>query len=82
MINFIIMLNDFISLIFPQNCINCEQSLNSAERYLCTSCKIDLPITNDQQNPENELFQKFAFEPKIKSASAFLYFNKKSVVQK
>ena len=76
------MLRDFISLIFPNTCLNCRQSLLSEEKYLCTSCKIDLPLTNDHLNPQNELFQKFAFEPKIKSASAFLYLQKGGVSQK
>ena len=76
------MLRDFISLIFPQNCLNCQQSLISEEEYLCTACKIDLPFTNDNQNPDNELYQKFAFEPKVKSATSFLYFQRKGITQK
>lgn len=76
------MLRDFISLFFPQNCINCQQSLISAERFLCTSCKIDLPLTHDYQNATNDLYQKFAFEPKVKSATAFLYFQTGGITQK
>ncbi len=76
------MLRDLLSLIFPNNCLNCQTSLISEERYLCTTCKIDLPETKDHLNPHNELFQKFAFERKIKSASAFLYFHKGGVAQK
>ncbi|MEP1034053.1 phosphoribosyltransferase family protein [Ekhidna sp.] len=76
------MLRDFISLIFPRNCLNCEQSLISEEHYLCTACKIDLPLTNDYSNPSNQLYQKFAFEPKIKSATSFLYFQRKGITQK
>lgn len=76
------MLQDFFALIFPQNCINCDQSLNSAEKFLCTPCKIDLPTTNDSKNPENDLFRKFAFELKIRSASSYLYFHRGGVAQK
>ncbi len=76
------MLRDLVSLLFPNTCINCRQSLLSEEKYLCTSCKVDLPITNDHLNPQNDLYQKFAFDSKIKSASAFLYFQKGGVAQK
>ncbi|MEQ9466883.1 MAG: phosphoribosyltransferase family protein [Ekhidna sp.] len=76
------MLQDLIALIFPQNCINCDQSLNSVEKFLCTPCKIDLPFTNDVHNPDNELLRKFSFEPKVKSASSYLYFHRGGVTQK
>ncbi|MEM6735224.1 MAG: phosphoribosyltransferase family protein [Bacteroidota bacterium] len=33
-------------------------------------------------NPQNDLFQKFAFEPKIKSASSFIYFYQRGITQK
>lgn len=76
------MFRDFISLIFPQNCVNCQQSLISEEKYLCTTCKIDLPITNDHQNLNNDLYSKFSFEPKVLSATSFLYFIKGGITQK
>lgn len=76
------MWSDFISLIFPQNCVNCQQSLISEEKYLCTVCKIDLPYTNDHVNHNNDLYRKFVFESKIKSASSLLYFHKGGVAQK
>ena len=76
------MVRDFVSLIFPQNCVNCQQSLISEEKYLCTGCKIDLPLTNDFQNESNELLAKFSFEPKVKTANAFLYFHPRGITQK
>lgn len=76
------MLSDFLSLIYPATCLKCNQTLISAENFICTSCKVDLPVTNDHFNPENELFQKFAYEPLVKSASAYLYYNEEGVAQK
>lgn len=76
------MWSDFISLIFPQNCINCQQSLISEEKFLCTICKIDLPYTNDHKNPENELFRKFVFEKRVQTAASYLYFYQGGVAQK
>jgi ComF family protein len=54
----------------------------SEEKYLCTSCKIDLPQTNDYKTRENDLLAKFAFEPKVRSANSFLFFNKGGITQK
>lgn len=76
------MWSDFISLIFPQNCVNCKQSLISEEKFLCTVCKIDLPYTNDHDDFENALKQKFVFEQKIQTASSYLYFYQGGVAQK
>lgn len=76
------MLRDLISLIFPQNCINCSRSLFYHEQFICTKCKLDLPCTNDHLHEYNELMQKFAFEPKILSASAYLYFIKGGMSQR
>ena len=76
------MLKDLFSLIFHNNCINCNTSLISTESCLCTSCKIDLPVTNDHALVDNELYQKFAFQPKIKSAQSFIYFHQGGMAQK
>lgn len=76
------MLSDLISMIFPQNCINCQQSLISEEEYICTGCKIDLPYTKDHDNPDNELLRKFVFEEKVLTASSFMYFSKGGIAQK
>ena len=76
------MFKDFFSLIFPQNCLNCHRALISSEKFLCTSCKIDLPLTKDDEIKDNELFRKFAFEPKVKSAGAFIYFHQGGITQK
>ncbi|WP_462253862.1 ComF family protein [Ekhidna sp.] len=46
------------------------------------SCKLDLPLTNDHQNPNNKLYQKFSFEPRVKSATSYLYFQRKGITQK
>lgn len=76
------MWNDFIALIFPRTCTNCNRSLTSVEHCLCVYCKTDLPFTDDHAYKENELFRKFAFLPKIESARSFLYFRQRGVTQK
>lgn len=56
--------------------------MTSAEQFLCTSCKLDLPYTNDHKHHTNDLFRKFVYEPKIKSAAAFLFYYRHGVAQK
>lgn len=76
------MLLDLISLIYPETCLNCNEGLISAEKFICTSCKQDLPLTDDYLNPENTLYQKFVSEGLVRSASSFLYFTQGGVAQK
>ena len=76
------MFKEFILLIFPENCLNCEASLISKEKYLCIPCKTALPYTYDEKNQNNNLFQKFAFSRAVKTATAFIYYHQKGVAQK
>lgn len=76
------MLEDFISLVFPRTCIGCNRGLLAAENFICTPCKIDIPLTFDLANPTNKLLQKFAYEPKIRSATSMMYFIKGGIAQK
>jgi len=76
------MLKDFVSLIFPKSCINCHKPLTSTENHICTHCKLDLPLTQDHLYQNNDLFRKYAFLSKIKSARAYLFFNQGGITQK
>lgn len=76
------MFSDLLSLVYPETCFNCNDTLISAEKFICTQCKADMPRTNDHLNPINSLFQKFAYEEKIGTVSSFLYFTKGGVAQK
>lgn len=79
---FISMLSDLISLIYPETCLNCNETLISAEKFVCTSCKLDLPQTDDHLNRENALFRKFAYEELVNSASSYLHFTQGGIAQK
>ncbi|MEQ8337482.1 MAG: phosphoribosyltransferase family protein [Cyclobacteriaceae bacterium] len=74
--------NDFLLNIFPAVCINCYTTLVRNEQYICSKCKIALPRTNDYLDPTNRLFQKFAYEPKVKHVSSFLDYNKHGIARK
>lgn len=74
--------DDFVNLIFPRVCVNCDTILVYQEEHLCMGCRLSLPKTNYHERKENFLEQKFIYEPKVKAAACYLYFNKGGVAQK
>jgi ComF family protein len=75
------MLNDFISLIFPQVCVSCGNSLYKNEQTICTYCIYHLPKTNFHLNNDNPIAKIFWGRINIHSAAAFYGFNKGGKVQ-
>ena len=74
-------LADFISLLYPRVCINCNKGLTKKEEHLCLSCELSLPRSPYLTN-KAELLKKFAFQPKVTSANAYLDYIKDGIVQK
>ncbi len=75
------MFNYLISLFFPKVCAGCRQLLLNDESVLCTSCRHEMPLTQYHLDSNNEAVKKFYGKIEIEHASAFLYFNKKGIVQ-
>lgn len=75
-------IHDFFGLFYPRICPACDNPLVRNEEFLCTSCLLDLPRTNFHKDPENEVTQMFWGRVNVENASAFLYFQKKSKVQR
>lgn len=78
---FLFVFNYLINLFFPKVCVGCHNLLLSGETILCTRCRHELPLTQYHLNPKNEAVKKFYGRIDIQHASAFLYFNKKGIVQ-
>lgn len=74
-------LKDFGSLIFPEICHACGNSLVATEKHFCTICIYQLPYTNYHLNPDNKIAKQFWGRVHVNSATAFLYFNKAGKVQ-
>ena len=74
-------LADFTSLIFPQLCAACHNSLFANEDILCTDCRFNLPFTNFHQQPDNIVARQFWGKLNIEAAYALYYFNKGGKVQ-
>lgn len=51
------------------------------ETVVCTKCRHEIPLTQYHLDTNNEAVKKFYGKIEIQHASAFLYFNKKGIVQ-
>jgi ComF family protein len=74
-------LSDFLGLFFPRICASCNDNLFRNEKLLCTRCLYELPKTNYQNDPENEVAQMFWGRVPVKHAMAYCYFHKKGHLQ-
>ncbi|WP_225585361.1 ComF family protein [Flavobacterium sp. MDT1-60] len=75
------MFNYLINLFFPKVCAACHTLLMSNEAVICTHCRHEMPLTQYYLDTKNEAVKKFYGKIEIQHASAFLYFNKKGMVQ-
>ena len=74
---------DFADLLFPALCLGCKQVMSANETVLCTSCRINLPETNQHREPYDKYFlNKFAGKVPIRFVAAYMYFNKGGIAQK
>jgi ComF family protein len=74
-------LADFISLLFPDLCHACGDSLVAHEDLICTSCLYNLPYTNFHKQPDNIVARQFWGKVNIDAAYSLLYFTKGGKVQ-
>jgi len=74
-------LSDFVSLLFPQLCPACGESLVAGEQIICTDCRYTLPFTNFHLQPENIVARQFWGRLKLQGAYALYYFTKEGKVQ-
>ena len=75
------MFNNLVNLFFPKVCAGCHALLMTKELTICTICRHDIPLTQYHLDANNEALKKFYGKIEIEHASAFLYFNKKGIVQ-
>ncbi len=75
------MFQNLVNLFFPKVCVGCKSFLLQNETPICSSCRHEMPLTNFHLNPNNEAFQKFYGRVSVEYVSAFLFFQKKGIVQ-
>ncbi len=71
----------FFELIYPQLCAGCNNGLLVNEKFLCTSCLVNLPKADIGLLTSNELEKRFYGKVLIDHAFVYLRFQKKSIVQ-
>ncbi|GGG10534.1 ComF family protein [Pontibacter amylolyticus] len=79
------MLQDFLSLLFPEICHACDQPLARGERYICTECNVKLPYTDLHLHGATELNclqQRFWGKVPVRFAFSYLHFRSKGRVQR
>ncbi|MBW8051681.1 MAG: ComF family protein [Cytophagales bacterium] len=75
------MLADFISMVFPEYCYACNESLVKGEQYICTHCRYQLPQTDYHKNIDNNLFRRFWGKVPLKYALSYFKYIRGGKVQ-
>lgn len=72
---------DFLSMLFPNYCLACEDSLVKGEDLICIRCQLELPATNYHLDDSNPLRTRLANRMMIDHAMAMYKFTKSGKVQ-
>lgn len=75
-------IDDFISLIYPNSCICCDEPLVKQERIICSNCSTHLPRTYYHLVENNPVEQLFWGRVRVEKATAYFIFQKGSRYQK
>jgi ComF family protein len=70
-----------VGLFLPLRCAGCDDALLAHERSLCLKCAEDLPLTRFHHDPGNPVERIFWGRLELASATAFLHFDKRGMVQ-
>ena len=76
------MLNDLLSVWFPQCCWNCTQPLTKEQKWLCVRCASKLPKTYFEQDENNAIKTMLKQYLPLEGAYAPFYFIQHSPIQK
>ncbi len=69
------LLHDTVDLIFPPLCPVCRTPLIRGQRYICTACRLDIPLTGFWLRADNAMAERVqSLRPEICNAAALLYF--------
>jgi ComF family protein len=75
------LIDDFVSLFYPQVCYACGNSMYRNEEVICSFCRYHLPKTDFHKQKENPLSKTFWGRVNLENVSAYFYFSKGSKVQ-
>ena len=75
------MIKNLLNLFFPPICLACASCLSDNERYLCTDCRHELPVTNFHFNDLEVLKKVFYGRIVLEHATALLKYEKRGITQ-
>lgn len=76
------LLDDFLSLIYPNLCVSCDNPLVKQEQIICSKCLIELPRTHYHLVNDNPVEKIFWGRVPIEKATAYFLYQKGSNYQK
>ena len=68
-------------IFFPDLCYTCNRTLMESESFLCSYCICKLPLTNYHLRTSHLLEQQFRGKFPYEKVTAFLHFEKDSIIQ-
>ena len=74
-------LNDFVSLIYPHQCVSCSKTLYDSKNCICIRCQIELPKTSFHLEKDNAVEKIFWGRARISLGMSYYYLSKKSKVE-
>lgn len=75
------MIKNLLNLFFPEVCYACNNLLFDNEKYICTNCRHDLPVTNYHFENTEAVKKVLYGRVKLENGTALLKFQKKGLVQ-
>ncbi len=78
----ILIADDFVSLLFPRLCQACGEPLVRNEKIICTTCMLDIPVTNYHRERDNWLEKSFYGRCYIEKAAAWTFYRQGGKAQK
>lgn len=75
------LINNVLSVFYPDLCIGCHQALQQNEKHLCLNCLLHLPETNYHLDHGNPLTLLFAGRVPVKETASLLFFRKGTQTQ-
>ncbi|UOQ54047.1 ComF family protein [Hymenobacter cellulosivorans] len=78
-----VFLADLASLVFPETCLACSESLMRGEEHICTQCRAQLPYTDYHKLPANQnpLARRFWGKVPLTHTLSYLRFLRRGRVQ-
>ncbi len=73
--------DSILNLFYPELCLACGNSLVSGEEAICLHCENTLPRTRFHDDRNNIVSQLFWGRVEIYTATSFLFFRRKGIVQ-